>query len=183
MVLAMHAKRWINAFSGRCAMAMLGMACAAVPVWAQLPAPQHYGGVEYVTGGFGLEESNAIKAAMSDYPLVFTFAASDGKRAAYVSRVQVVVRDHYDATVLNVESQGPFLLARLSPGTYQVHATYRNQTQSRQVSVIEGKNTRLVFEWQREAVEQIEQEPATTSTAPETGNTFEFAPGSIPGLD
>src|SRR5690554_3221132 len=79
-------------------------------VWAQLPAPQYYGSVEYVTGGFGLDESTAMKAAMPDYPLVFTFAARNGGRSAYVSKVQVVVRDQYDATVLNVQSQGPFLL-------------------------------------------------------------------------
>lgn len=183
MVLAKNVKRWANTFSYRLGAALIGMVCLGNPAWAELPSVQYYGGVEYVTGGFGIDESTAIKAAMPDYPLVFTFAATDGNRAAYVSRVQLVVRDQYDATVLNVETQGPFLLARLGPGNYQVHATYRSQTQSRQVSVVDGKSTRVTFEWQRDSGEQADQDPTSQSDALKSGNTFEFAPGSIPGLD
>lgn len=183
MVLVKNVKRWMDAFSYRLSVVLIGMACVGSPVWAELPSVQYYGGVEYVTGGFGIDESTAIKAAMPDYPLVFTFAASDGKRSAYVSGVQLVVRDHYDATVLNVETQGPFLLARLGTGNYQVHATYRNQTQSRQVSVVDGKSTRLVFEWKRDVAEQTDQKPAGQGDASQSDSTFEFAPGSIPGLN
>lgn len=170
-----------------------GALWVSAPVLAQqLPASQYYGGVEYVTGGFGADESAALKAAMPDYPLAFTFAASDGQRAAYVSQVRVVVRDQYDATILNVESQGPFLLARLMPGSYQIHATYRNETQSRSVTVTGDQTTRVVFEWQR--AEPVRQEPST-DTAAESANSskdpgdraedprFQFTPGSIPGLD
>src|SRR5690625_3695055 len=143
-------KRYAGAFSRHLTAVLVITACTSTVAWAELPPTQSYGGVEYITGGFGIDESTAMKQAMSDYPLVFTFAAGDGTRSAYVSQVQVVVRDRYDATVLNVETQGPFLLARVQPGNYQVHATYRNQTQSRQVQVTKGESTRLVFEWQRE---------------------------------
>src|SRR5690554_4332307 len=142
--LRLIARRWLGVTL------MASAACVTAPAWAELPTSQHYGSVEYLTGGFGIDESTAIKNAMPDYPLALMFSASDGARSAYVSKVQVVVRDQYDATVLNVESQGPFLLARLQPGTYQVHATYRNQTQSRPVTVVDNKNTRMVFEWARE---------------------------------
>lgn len=145
---------------------------------AQLPEIQHYGNVEYVTGGFGLDESTALKTAMSDYPLALTFAARIGSKAAYVSQVQVVVRDQYDSTVLNVESQGPFLLTRLAPGTYQVHATYENQTQSRPVTVTDTKSSRMVFEWVSDDVRPVEQ-----SDRQPVDPRPEFAPGSIPGLD
>lgn len=147
-------------------------------VWAQLPGTQQYGNVEYVTGGFGSEESSAMKEAMSDYPLALTFSARNGGRSAYVSQVQVVVRDQYDSTVLNVESQGPFLLARLQPGSYQIHVTYRNATQSRPLTIEDRKSTRMVFEWSR-------PDAAADEHATESGATAqpEFAPGSIPGLD
>lgn len=176
-------KQWAGRFTRQLGAVLIGMTCAMSSAWAELPAAHHYGGVEYVTGGFGSDESAAMKAAMPDYPLVFTFAASDGSRSAYVSRVQVVVRDHYDATVLNVETQGPFLLARIGPGTYQVHATYRNQTQSRQVTVADGKSTRVVFEWKREADGSAIREQTADSIAAPADSKFEFAPGSIPGLD
>lgn len=159
------------------AMIVAGILGLSGAVQAQLPSTQHYGNVEYVTGGFGIDESTAMKNAMTDYPLSLTFAARNGSRAAYVSKVQVVVRDQYDATVLNVESQGPFLLARLAPGNYQIHATYQNKTQSRLVTVSDTKGTRLTFEWTR-TDDRTEQSPEPVTDAQQ-----EFAPGSIPGLD
>lgn len=152
---------------------------------AQVPAAQYYGGIEYVTGGFGADESAALKAAMPDYPVAFTFAASDGQRAAFVSQVRLVVRDQYDATILNVESQGPFLLARLMPGKYLVHATYRNETQSRTITVADNRTTRVVFEWTRAEPASSGRQPGTSDEAADAGqdDRFQFRPGSIPGLD
>ena len=144
-------------------------------VWAQLPPLQHYGSVEYLTGGFGLDESTALKEAMGQYPLAFTFASSADGRAAYVSGVRVVVRDRYDATVLNVASEGPYLLARLPAGQYQVFATYRHKTLSRHITLSSSGTTRVVFDWPREASPPIEP-------APDAG-VRRFVPGSIPGLD
>lgn len=145
---------------------------------AQLPEIQRYGNVEYVTGGFGLDESTALKNAIPDYPLALTFAARNGDRSAYVSQVQVVVRDEYDATILNIESEGPFLLARLAPGAYQVHATYKNQTQSRPVTVSDTTSSRMVFEWIGD-----DTRPADQSDTQAIDPKPEFSPGSIPGLD
>lgn len=139
---------------------------------ADLPPVQNYAGVDYLTGGFGLEESTAIKEAMSDYAVAFTFASSDGARAAYVSQVQVVIRDTHDATWLNVESQGPFLLVQLPAGRYQVFATYRNITRSQSFSVTDGQTTRVVFDWPR---------PAAKPSNP-SDSDWTFPPGSIPGL-
>src|SRR5690625_2622371 len=100
----------------------LGM-MVSINAYAQLPTTQHYGSTEYLTGGFGLEESTAIKDAMPDYTLAITLASSDGQRAAYVSGVQVVIRDNNDLTYLNVESQGAFLMVHFIAGTFQVNAT------------------------------------------------------------
>lgn len=132
--------------------------------YAQLPSAQHYGNTEYITGGFGLDESTAIKAVMPNYSLVLTFASTDKGRAAYVSRVQVVVRDQNDATVLNIESQGPFVLAQVPAGSYKVFATYKNKTQSRTVTVSNNSSSRLVFDWpyERDTPEpEAPEEPAT----------------------
>lgn len=173
-------RRWIGAAL------MANVMWVAGPAWAELPATQHYGSIEYLTGGFGIDESTAIKNVMPDYPLAFMFTAGDGQRSAYISQVQVVVRDQHDATILNVESDGPFLLARLSPGTYHVHVTYKNQTQSRPVTVTDDKSTRMVFEWSREedpeTLEKTTSTPDSQPASPPDSNT-EFTPGSIPGLN
>jgi hypothetical protein len=113
---------------------------------------QTQGGTEYVSGGFGLDESTAFKQAMSQFPLAMTFASQVDGKAAYAADVQVVIRNENDANVLNVASEGPFLLVKLDPGNYQVFATYDNQTQSRKITIKPaGGSTRLTFEWNRPA--------------------------------
>ncbi|RTZ39222.1 hypothetical protein EKL30_18105 [Candidimonas sp. SYP-B2681] len=65
--------------------------------------------------------------------------------------MQLVIRNENDANVLNMASEGPFLLIRLSPGTYQVFATYRGETQSRTVTTGASGSKRLTFQWNRSA--------------------------------
>ena len=52
------------------AMALGNMAIAGLLNTAQagLPPVQHQGSVQYVSGGIGLDESEALKAAAKDYP-------------------------------------------------------------------------------------------------------------------
>lgn len=116
---------------------------------AELPAVQMHGSTEYVTGGFGLDESTAFKAAMSQFPLALTFASRDEGTAAYAADVQVVIRNKDDVTVLNVTAEGPYLLVRLAPGPYQLFATYNNQTQSRKITIGDTGTVRITFQWNR----------------------------------
>lgn len=177
--------RWRHGWQRSCLGFFLAIACHTLAL-ADLPAVQNYAGVDYLTGGFGLEESTAIKEVMSDYAVAFTFASSDGSRAAYVSKVQVVIRDTYDATWLNVESQGPFLLAQLPAGRYQVFATYRNVTKSQSITVVDGNSTRVVFDWPRPAPTISSQEAGQSGTsegARSSDQDWTFPPGSIPGLN
>ncbi|SHI35497.1 carboxypeptidase regulatory-like domain-containing protein [Pollutimonas bauzanensis] len=143
-------------FSGIClkiaaAAILLAAAGPGAPAYAQLPPMQTQGGTEYVSGGFGLDESTAFKQAMAQFPLALTFASQVDGKAAYAADVQVVIRDDNDANVLNVASDGPFLLVKLAPGNYRVFATYENQTQSRKVSIGPRGGARLTFQWNRPA--------------------------------
>lgn len=130
---------------------LLTLASLGLPAHAELPPVQLQGSIQYLSGGFGQDESNAIKQAMSQFPLALTFASEIDGKAAYASDVQVVIRNDNDANVLNVASEGPFLLVRLAPGQYQIFATYENQTQSRKISIAATGTTRLTFKWNRPA--------------------------------
>lgn len=146
-----HATRPGRSLKMALAASLLAAASIGAPSYAQLPPTQMYGSTEYVSGGFGLEESTAFKQAMSQFPLALTFASQVDGKAAYAGDVQAVIRDENDVTVLNVTSEGPFLLARLAPGTYQVFATYEGQTQSRSVTIDASGSARLTFQWDRPA--------------------------------
>lgn len=127
--------------------ALLAAALALPAAHAQLPPAQHYGQTEYVTGGIGLDESTAFKDAMAHYPLTLTFAEQFGGKAAYVSDVQVVIRDKQGNTVLNADAHGPYMLVRLAAGSYQVFATYGGRTLSRNIEIGASGGARAVFEW------------------------------------
>src|SRR5690606_11983835 len=71
MALRHHCKKLVPAAALAVAMAIPGVSLG------QLPDPQTAGGVEYVTGGFGANMSQAFREAESDYPLALTFAATD----------------------------------------------------------------------------------------------------------
>ena len=95
---------------------------------AGLPPVQHQGSVQYVSGGIGLDESEALKAAAKDYPLALTFATGR-RKADYVADV-TVAHDGQGKPVLRATSEGPYMLVKLPAGDYKVSATY-SQTQER----------------------------------------------------
>ncbi len=109
-----------------------------------LPPERTQGSVTFISGGIGSDESEAMKRAATRYSLSIELA-STGPRAEYVSDVKIDIRDQRGNTVLSTTSEGPFLLANLSPGQYTVDATRNGSSQQRKV-VIGGKaHARVTF--------------------------------------
>ena len=123
----------------------LGLAGAA---FAQdgLPPVRTYGSVSYVTGGIGLDESTAIKAAEKDFALSLLF--TQNKRGEYLSGVKVSIKDKAGKTVLEAVSDGPMLLAKLPAGVYKVSAEHDGNALSKTVRVEPKGVTRAAFVWQ-----------------------------------
>lgn len=113
----------------------------------QLPAVQTYQGVPYTSGGIGSDESDAMKAAASQWPLSLEFAIKTGAQAEYAAGVKVRVLDQHGATVLDATSQGPFMLVKVPPGAYRIEATLNGKTMQRSVTVHSGQSTHAGFEW------------------------------------
>ncbi|QKH38560.1 carboxypeptidase regulatory-like domain-containing protein [Achromobacter pestifer] len=131
------------------AMALGSMAFAGILSTAQagLPPVQQQGSVQYVSGGIGLDESEAMKAAAKDYPLALTFAAQRDGKADYVANVAVTISDAHGKSVLQATAEGPYMLVKLPAGNYRISATYNGQAQQREVSVQNTGTARAVFEW------------------------------------
>ena len=110
-----------------------------------LPAVQQQGQVQYLSGGVGHDESEAIKAASGRYPLALTFAASQG--GAYLANVQVTITDAHGKTVLSTAADGPYLLVKLPAGRYKVSARFNDREQTRDVSVSSHGTVRQTFTW------------------------------------
>ena len=99
--------------------------------------------VPIISGGVGFDSQQAVAARERDFNLKLLFTLSEGN---YVSNVNVVIQDAAGRTVAQHEAQGPFLLAKLPGGTYNVVATYEGKQQSRRINVAGGRKTEH-FRW------------------------------------
>lgn len=134
---------WIAALSAWALLFSTAHACEGPR--AALPAEKTSMGVSYVSGGVGLDESAALKAARKDYSLdIETFQLANGKNE-YIAAVPLTVTRPNGDVVFKAPSDGPFTLLRLPPGTYVVQASHQGQTQQRQVQVGTGLGAKASF--------------------------------------
>ena len=111
----------------------LGAASLATTASANSDAVvQNTGNVSYVSGGVGLESLDQLSSIARDFNLKLVFALNSG---AYLSGVQVAIVDRKGQTVVDTTSDGPWFMAKLPAGSYQVVATVAGKAEKRQVTV------------------------------------------------
>jgi hypothetical protein len=113
-----------------------------------LPREQLQGSVSYLSGGIGLDESNAIKQAASQYSLELEFVRKATPKAEYLSDIKVTIKNHAGKAVLETMSNGPFLLAKLPVGQFTVTAERGGEAKQRMVNIKAQGHERVIFEWQ-----------------------------------
>jgi hypothetical protein len=113
----------------------------------QLPAERWQGGLSFVSGGIGQDEATAFKKLAGSYPLALEFIRHAEPKDEYEADVAVTIRRGDGKTVLDVQSEGPFLLVNLPDGTYTVHAEKEGKPIQRTVRVKSDGHQRVVFEW------------------------------------
>jgi hypothetical protein len=109
-----------------------------------LPQIQHQGDVSYVSGGVGQDESKALERDRSHWPLSMQFT---GPGSDFLADVHVRIVDVHNNEVLHADSLGPFMLVKLRPGRYTVHATYKNRDQTKTVNIASKGSTQVAFYW------------------------------------
>ena len=121
----------------------------ALAVHAAYNPPIHMAnGIEYMSGGISSDEAALMQTVAPRWPATFEFAIKDHKGAEFASDVRVTVRDSHGTALLdNVESAGPFMVARLDPGTYEVEARLRGNTLKQTLQIRPGTPARVAFVW------------------------------------
>ena len=104
-------------------------------------------GVTYVSGGAGTEEIDQLRSIEKDFNLKMVFALTSG---AYLAEVNVTIVDAANKVVLDTLAEGPWFLARLPAGTYQVNASYRTNVEHRTVAVGAATLSTVDFRWPNE---------------------------------
>ncbi|HTJ93787.1 MAG TPA: carboxypeptidase-like regulatory domain-containing protein [Pararobbsia sp.] len=107
-----------------------------------MPPVKQAGSIDYVTGGVGLDESHALKAAAPHWPLELLFA---GPGSDYLSDVHVSVTGG-GGSVFQATADGPYMLVKLPPGDYVVHASYKGDEKTQAIKV-GGAHQKASFRW------------------------------------
>ena len=119
-------------------------ACAIAPWMAQAQIPsatlpiRSTGVAQYMCGGIGSDESQAMRAVMKEFPLSLLFARVSGE---YLADVGVTVRDAGGATALSMRAGGPVCLVDLPAGRYTVEAESEGVTKTQVVTLGNGSKT------------------------------------------
>lgn len=113
----------------------------------KLPPESVQGVARYVSGGVGHDQAMAFRHAEHKYPLALEFAVKAKPRDEFTANVKVHIRDAKGKTVLDTTSSGPFLLARLPEGKYDIKATQGGKTLERHVAVLDRKPVHVGFVW------------------------------------
>ncbi|KVD79398.1 carboxypeptidase regulator [Burkholderia sp. ABCPW 14] len=109
-----------------------------------LPDAQQQGDVSFVSGGVGQDESTAFQRSESSWPLALRFTGAGGE---YLADVHVSVLDAHGGEVLKTDARGPYMLVRLQPGRYTVHASYNGNEQTHAVTVPAKGGVKAAFSW------------------------------------
>ena len=104
--------------------------------------------MEYVSGGVGASEQEALEQAKSDYNLRLLFAVSGS--GAFLAEVPVTIADPDGQVLLEAVSDGPYFYAKVPPGSYRISAENAGQVQTRSVTVPATGSASQGFYWSAE---------------------------------
>lgn len=121
---------------------------------AHLPPEHKAGPITYMSGGVGTDEANAMKAAEHRYNLALEFVRKAAPRDEYLADITVRVQDHSGKMLLNVDSNGPFLLSRMPAGKYTIAASNNGHILTKIAEVTPKHHARVVFVWPQKAGEE-----------------------------
>jgi hypothetical protein len=122
-------------------------AMAPSAIAASLPPVRSQGQTEFVTGGIGLDESEAIKKEGRSWPLKLEFAQAGTPRPEYIGDVKIAIKDQSGNVVLDANAEGPYMLIKLAPGKYSLDATYASVTLHRDLKLEKGQNRKITLLW------------------------------------
>jgi hypothetical protein len=103
------------------------------------------GAVTFVSGGIGSESVERMAALAGRFNLKLVFATQGG---SYLADVNVRIDDTRGNKLLDIVSDGPWLLVRMAPGRYRIHAIFDATMVERWATVPAGGRSDLILRWQ-----------------------------------
>lgn len=102
------------------------------------------GQIKFVSGGVGDDSDARMQALSKDFNLRLLFAAKDGH---YLADVALTITNARGDKVLDTVAEGPWLLATLAPGKYQITATHAGAPVTRSTTIPDKGRREIFFRW------------------------------------
>lgn len=110
-----------------------------------LPEVQTSGNVSFVSGGATYEQIPAFNQARSQFPLNIEVYQREGAKNAFTADADVkLVEAKSGDVVLETKTDGPFLWAKVPPGSYKLTTTLAGVTKESRVNVAGSRPTRAI---------------------------------------
>lgn len=103
-------------------------------------------GINFVSGGIGSGQAQAMKSMRKDYNLLMTFAAKGS--GEYLADIKVQIQDEKGNMVLETVSPGPLFYVQLPPNQYRVVAEYYGTTLTKTTKTSNRGKKELYFYWE-----------------------------------
>ncbi|MBF8178361.1 hypothetical protein [Herminiimonas contaminans] len=121
------------------------LALVQIPLAGAMSAEVTVGAIRYLSGGIGVDEEVELKSMASCYVLEMVSLIKSGPGDQYTADSRVCIRNKVGKAVLDGISEGPFLLANLPDGSYQVVVSEDGNSKPERVLIKKGTHRRLVF--------------------------------------
>ena len=105
------------------------------------------GNITYISGGVGKSAAEAMRSVAKDYALEGVFVQKQGQIEEFLAEVNVQIQDAQKNVVLDVVTDGPYLLANLPQGRYLVIAEYEGSVKRQWVRIGIKQHKKIVFWW------------------------------------
>ena len=115
----------------------------------EIPEAKISQGIEYISGGIGSEESDAMLALGKKWPLVLEFSQDHPQRPLWVADVTVKILDQKKKVVFEALSEGPIMLLKISSGKYDAEYSFEGKVLKRSLAIEEGKFQKQSVIWSR----------------------------------
>lgn len=128
------------------ALAMFAVALPAGSIgYAPMPIQeQQVGNVTYLTGGAGRSEAAEMRAKAKDYLLELIFSQKlQGQREEFIADVKVQIEDEQQNKVLDIVSEGPFVLVNLPEGNYLVIVEFNGEVKQKKATIVVDKHQKI----------------------------------------
>lgn len=116
-----------------------------------LPPLQTQSDIEWMSGGIGQDEVQAMKREAPRWPLALSFALADKDKAIYTADVEVSIKNAAHYEIFKARSNGPFMLVRLKPGRYTLDASLNGHAQQRRISITAQSSAPITLVWPLDA--------------------------------